>query len=61
MDRHQYVDLLVSLPHLRNPFVSEQTPILSLRNTVRLQQISVVPLLLTLPIRNTFFYAAELI
>lgn len=26
-EQFQYVDLMVSLPHLRNPFVSEQTPI----------------------------------
>jgi hypothetical protein len=27
MAEYHYVDLMVSLPHLRNPFVSEQTPI----------------------------------
>lgn len=37
MDRHQYVDLLVSLPHLRNPFASEQTPISRVQLAKRLQ------------------------
>ena len=40
MAAHQYVDLMVSLPHLRNPFVSEQAPIsrLQLGNRLRMLQ-----------------------
>ena len=40
MDRLQYIDLLVSLPHLRNPFVSEQTPISRVQLTKRLRVLA---------------------
>lgn len=39
MAEYHYVDLMVSLPHLRNPFVSEQTPISRVQLANRLNML----------------------